>query len=306
MSYLAMFFVALLIIYLSECCAWVPNDVVVFKVSEMGAKVATPIFVFLGIKRSVVLGPLLPGAVGVAVCKAESLYGTTGDHRLDRTKLLDTRKIARVWRLYLGHTNLLVFETQIQTLLVFLFAPWVAFAISPYVLVYMLPIWLSLQIHITCLFVVLTKRSFFRPKERGAEVATMLLSPPFALRAADLILRNLFSNFHWLAVAKVVCSADYALGLTLDYLRKLEFPTPAEREASDLTPETSLLWKQTVWSFVFQEYGNVQLLPPSPASADAERYCPRCCSQFTRAAETCHECGIGLMSFSDRSDVEQK
>ena len=44
MSYLTLFFVALLIVYLSECTVWVPNDVFVLKVTDMGAKVAAPDF----------------------------------------------------------------------------------------------------------------------------------------------------------------------------------------------------------------------------------------------------------------------
>jgi len=298
MSYLALFFAALLIIYLFECTAWVPDDAFVFSVTDMGARVAAPIFIFLGIKKMVVLGPFLPGTGGVAVCQAEPVCGHEGTLLRDHARLLDTRRVTRIWALYRRHTNLLVFETQIQVLLVFVLAPLVSLGISPYALIYLFPVWLLLQIHITCLFVSLTGRSFFRPKERGAEIATLLLSPALALRANDLILRNLFAKFHWLAVARVTCRREYALELSQAYIRKLEFPTPSEKEGSDSTQNVSSLWKRSVWDFVSKEYGKVDILPPSSSSSDAKRYCPRCCSQFTAAVEVCHECGIGLMSFS--------
>ena len=137
-----------------------------------------------------------------------------------------------------------------------------------------------------------------QPKDRGAEIAALLLSPPLALRANDLVLRNLFERFHWLAVARVTCRLEYALELSKAYIRKLEFPSLSERESSDSTQNASLLWKQSVWDFVTKEYGKVDILAPPSCSADAARYCPRCCSQFTEAVEVCHECGICLMSFS--------
>jgi len=299
MSYLALCFAALTVLYLLECIAWVPSDAFVFKVTDMGARVAVPILVFHGIKKNLVLGPLLPGTSGIAVCQAEAMCGAKGTTSRDYAKLLDAHKVARIWASYRKHTNLLVFETQIQIILVFIFMPWVGFRITPYALIYLFPIWLLLQIHITYLFVSLTKRKLFRPKERGSEIATLILSPALALRTNDLILRDLFEQFHWLAVARVTCRVEYALELTKAYIRNLEFPTPSEKKDRDSTSEAAVIWKRSVWDFVFKEYGEIDILPPSPGSADAECYCPRCFSQFIAAAELCTECEIPLISFSE-------
>jgi len=293
MTYLGLFFLFYLAIYLCGCTASVAEDASVLRITAFGARRASPLLVFSGIKKKIYFGSWLPGASGIAVCHGDPAVEAGGQRRAFGA-LLNTRRAARLWALYRRHTTLLVFACQLQVLVVFVLSPLVAYAITPYALVFLFPVWMYLHVLTVCSFVRLTRHRIFRPASRGEEIATLLLSPPLALRASALILRELFAGFHWLAVVSVTSNAESALRLSTEYLRELDYPTAAEQE---MRTDEGEAWRAAACSLVANRYGTSAQLPGAAASHGGERYCPRCGTQFTLSVEMCNDCGIKLLSF---------
>ncbi len=295
MTYLGLFFLAYLAIYLCGCTCSVAQDVSVLRITAFGARRAAPILVLSGLKKTIYFGSWLPGASGIAICHADPAVQPLQPGRAGL--LLNTDRAARVWALYRRHTTLLVFACQLQAIVVFALAPLVAYTITPYALVFLFPVWLFLHVVIVSSFIRLTRHRTLRPATRAEDIATLMLSPPLALRASAVILRELFSKCHWLAVVNVVCTTDDALRLSAQYLRDLEYPTAAEQELCDSAAQQAEAWKIAVRSFLASRYDTSAIWPVKPATHGAEHYCPRCGTQFTTAVAMCDQCGIKLLSF---------
>ena len=134
--------------------------------------------------------------------------------------------------------------------------------------------------------------------DRWSVVATLLLSPPAAIRANDLLTRHLVAEFHPLAVARVLCGEKDFEVLAEATLRDARFPAfpvcPSDDEVARRTEEWSRQrLTRALERFVEKCGGSDRLasVPPERISADCLAYCPRCTSQFTRPEGTCHACG---------------
>lgn len=137
------------------------------------------------------------------------------------------------------------------------------------------------------------------PRETGARftaIAATLLSPPFALRANDLILRDLFCSFHPLAVIRSVCSADDFLSVASRAIRESRFPlqTPLSPDASSST-RRRIGWEQRLVRAIDNcAAGSAPietlLKPPTRQSSGSKSYCPRCLAQYVMTAGNCSDC----------------
>ena len=61
-------------------------------------------------------------------------------------------------------------------------------------------------------------------KRAIVRAVTMLLAPPAAIRAPDLLARHLLQNFHPLAVAQVLCSPGGFKSVARQALLDLRYP----------------------------------------------------------------------------------
>ncbi len=146
---------------------------------------------------------------------------------------------------------------------------------------------------------------------RWTATLTILLSPPVAIRANDILLRELFSLRHPLAVAWILCSEKYFREMASRALRELHFPLP-----SAVTPGTPALeaedWNRaallrSVERFVAASGTPPEALlgPPARESDLCLSYCPRCWNQYRFADGACPDCGgIEVHSFSDAGAPE--
>src|SRR5690348_15854749 len=77
--------------------------------------------------------------------------------------------------------------------------------------------------------------------------ATMLLSPPFAIRANDLILRNVFYPLDPVCVARALCSHEDFLETASRAIREARFPRRRETETvGHMSSITMTYWEQRV------------------------------------------------------------
>ena len=127
---------------------------------------------------------------------------------------------------------------------------------------------------------------------------TVLLSPPAAIRAHDLLGRHLLENFHPLAVASVLCSPevfkDFARALWLDLHYPILPVCPSELPAAMATEE----WfrntcRASVESFLRGKKCKPEewMRPPAALESCNRSYCPRCLAQYTTLEGNCMDCG---------------
>jgi hypothetical protein len=113
--------------------------------------------------------------------------------------------------------------------------------------------------------------------------------PTHTSRAKDLLARDLFAEFHPLAIAKLALPAESFESFGNWIRRELKFPLPPQRlDEAELRPVEEFLAAQNV-------------VDRTPVKlADATQYCPRCHAQFSVEASKCEDCGgMQLRKFSD-------
>ena len=118
-----------------------------------------------------------------------------------------------------------------------------------------------------------------------ARCGTLLMSPMSAMRACDVASESLFSDFHPVVTAYVLC-------------RPAEFHRVCRRYLYD-GESGDVPARAAVRTFLEQVSAIHAIESPPDREAGAVRYCPRCTSQFSGAALTCVDCGgVGLREFS--------
>ena len=139
--------------------------------------------------------------------------------------------------------------------------------------------------------------------ERVTDALSVVLSPAGALRANDLLLKNLLFAFHPVAVARQLCSEPVFMAFASRALRELSFPLPFEGASQ---AEQARRWwfeqeLRAVRTFLVKVGINPQeLLAPPDREPGCHSFCPRCCSQYVPTAGVCKECGdIELCPFPD-------
>jgi hypothetical protein len=144
-------------------------------------------------------------------------------------------------------------------------------------------------------------------EERFTPFLTMLLAPPTAIRATDLLGRHLLEDFHPLAVTHVFCPAAKFKTLARHALLDLHFPLlPASPSSDEQAVQTEEWYRRLLMEEVERtvvraglEPGDL-LQPPSRSEPEHQAYCPRCRAQFLASSATCADCGgRPLRSFPD-------
>jgi hypothetical protein len=128
--------------------------------------------------------------------------------------------------------------------------------------------------------------------QRRVGIASIALSPPGAMRCADLLVRDLFAGREPLAVASVLLERPEFERLAGARLRAERHPVPG---SASRAPELRELER-----FLAEQGLDPARLdaPPAPLAADCLCYCPRCQAQFVIAGGSCEACsGVALVAF---------
>lgn len=123
------------------------------------------------------------------------------------------------------------------------------------------------------------------------------LSPVTAIRAADLLGRSRFEEFHPAAFALACLPKEAAHALCAALWRDLMHPRQPLPDLSDVAASTEQAWRTRLLS-AFRDCARRNGMNPdewdaAPPASDVShaRYCPRCHSQSTALATHCTECG---------------
>jgi hypothetical protein len=211
-------------------------------------------------------------------------------------KMFDTKKVALRLEEYKAHTVFL--RTACVLLLVFLFliAPVLVRLrglerIWPVLLAYL--IW-SLA-WISWSFLRAHRALYPEQKEgRWQQVIVLALSPFSAIRANDVLLRDLFCAFHPLAVGCVLLSKGKSRAQAERTLRQSLFRTDDDATSSEAAMRRALEAFLVKIGMPSQELLNA----PQRESENCQTYCPLCLAQFVLAEGECPDCGdVQLKTF---------
>jgi hypothetical protein len=135
-------------------------------------------------------------------------------------------------------------------------------------------------------------------EERLKPFLTMLLAPPAAIRAPDLLARHLLEHFHPLAVARVLCSPARFKSFARQTLLDLRYPLLPVCPTNEPEPLATEQWfrtarREAAENFVQQAGLNPDELTamPGPTEPANQSFCPRCGAQFVTRTGTCADCG---------------
>ena len=134
--------------------------------------------------------------------------------------------------------------------------------------------------------------------ERFTSFLIMLLAPPTAIRAHDVLARHLLETFHPLAVAQMLCSAEIVKAFARAVLLDLRFPMLPICPTSEANACATEQWFRTtrlqaMQKFICDAGLSLMDLTASPLRTDQENqsFCPRCGAQFVMTAGVCADCG---------------
>lgn len=142
---------------------------------------------------------------------------------------------------------------------------------------------------------------------RALGLARMLLCPPSAIRSLELVSKDLLCEFHPLVLIRQFAAEDYFQETAKRLLLEYEFPATSNEIDSQAIEGKQIVEAAlkgegaALSSFVTKELSvslAILLSPPTPESAAACSYCPRCLSQFTVHYGDCPSCyGVKLRKF---------
>ena len=143
------------------------------------------------------------------------------------------------------------------------------------------------------------------PERRGVPAAalfTIALSPASAMRAPDLLLRELVARHHPLAVAQALCEREqyeYLAGRWMREQRRLQAIACGDgRQAAEQSAMRDP--RSAIEAFITATVREPHSLlgPPARRDADAVSYCPSCLDEYSLAAGACDDCGgVALARF---------
>jgi len=365
MSELQILFVVLVVLYLIQCVAWVPQDSTAFRPTLVsGWKLEPEGFRLAAARLRAVPGNPLPPLHGVAVCPAQFVsvsplgvlpagaspqafqpfdamrgVSAAGKHVriagatlltagspaaaarlaawLEKLRALAEKKRAAAIEKHLAaaldferaserfaafhaRTRLLQWTSTALFSFLFLFLPLIVDAVG------LARVWPEL-VAVLLVLVALIAWDFRRahrqlhPEEgeaRWTAMLTIILSPVAAMRAQDVLFRDLFAGFHPLAVARVLCSPEEFRRVAARMLREFTFPIPGSQLAGDEPAARCDAWFRERQSAALRRFladsgakPEELLAPPARSGPQSTSYCPRCCQQYAVLPGTCPDCG---------------
>ena len=305
MSSVQMLLVVLLLLYLSEFVVWVRPDVWFFRrrgrgweVVARGGLFTTPrgslhwVYPILGLSRAYCV-PVPQRNSGLPSSAPEEA-GAVGDplQAIERQRQRVEKAFQPLRWVSWGLMSLIWAGAPV--LLQFLGIGPMLYVVAPGLVILMVSnAWIVYRVH---------RRLFpASDDERLRLVLSACLSPLAAIRSADLAQKEAVAGFHPLAVAAALPRFHGWEALASEEWRRLKYSESTERSVeSTRHPKTSLEASGIL--------GEIESLahrrgistanwdkPPARDDPANSQYCPRCRSQFTRQAVTCHDCRLSKL-----------
>jgi hypothetical protein len=132
--------------------------------------------------------------------------------------------------------------------------------------------------------------------ERLESMVKMILCPPVALRAADVLTKNLLAEFSPLVLANLLTGSGEK-----EFVRSfvLDLKYPLKHELSDQSAVETVTWAASEQlKLCERDLKTKELLAPTQREENSVSYCPRCRCQFVVAVVECPDCpGVQLVAF---------
>ncbi|MEW6348156.1 MAG: hypothetical protein AB1646_03785 [Thermodesulfobacteriota bacterium] len=188
---------------------------------------------------------------------------------------------------------------------IFLVSPAVmwAFGVAPVMVIFLASVMCGMSVAVSIVYYRAHKRWF--PAEGNARVThlmTMLLFPPAAVRAADVLGRDLLFRYEPVAVAAVLAERSEFESMARFRLLDLLHPIEQRSEAEQWYGNAS---EQALAEFLASVGIKESALLVAPESWDegCVSYCPRCLVQYVIPEGTCADCpGIALVRQPDQGE----
>ena len=157
----------------------------------------------------------------------------------------------------------------------------------------------ALAVEIAILFRRAHKKLFpAESSERLESLVKMILCPPVAIRAADILSKNLLAEFSPIVLAEVLTRSGER-----QFVRSviLDLKHPLGHELSDASAVETVMWAANEQLNVCDRYAKPdELSAPTQREDNSISYCPRCRCQFVVAAVECPDCpGVRVLEFHD-------
>lgn len=157
----------------------------------------------------------------------------------------------------------------------------------------------ALAIEIAILFHRAHKKLYpAESSERLESLVKMILCPPVAIRAADILTKNLLADFSPIVLAGVLPGSGEQ-----QFVRSvvLDLKHPLSHELADASAVETITWTANEQLNVCLEqvkFKPEELRAPTQREEHSISYCPRCQCQFVVAAVECPDCpGVKLVAF---------
>lgn len=144
-------------------------------------------------------------------------------------------------------------------------------------------------------------------QSRWKALAMILLMPTTAIRACDLLSKQLLVGHDPLAIAAVVCPSDRFLDFSRRVLLDLKYtalPVCPPPDQEPVVAEHTLRVRHFAESLVRRQGYSLDVLmaPPEPEETQNLSFCPRCDAQYVTPRGVCNDCGgIPLQGFRNSS-----
>jgi hypothetical protein len=181
-------------------------------------------------------------------------------------------------------------------LFLFVFTPSVAFAFGlSGLIIPVAAVMVVLAIEIAIMFYRAHKKLYpDESSERLESLVKMILCPPVSIRAADILTKNLLSEYSPIVLASVLPGSgeqQFVRGVILDLQH------PLKHEVSDESAEQTMTWSVQEQLKVCLDHVKKgrylkpeELLAPSQREENSISYCPRCRCQFVVSEGECPDC----------------
>jgi hypothetical protein len=140
-------------------------------------------------------------------------------------------------------------------------------------------------------------------QERFESLIKMILCPPIAIRANDLLSKHLLSQFSPIVVADLLPGASaqqFVRSFILDLLYPLRHEVADDDSIDIMNWAAAEQLKHSVEYVSRSKYPKAEVLLARPQKTDdSVFYCPRCGCQFVSGSDSCPDCpGVELLSFT--------
>jgi hypothetical protein len=195
--------------------------------------------------------------------------------------------VTRRLKVFAGRSWWLRIFANMQFIFLFLIVPLAFAAFGPRILWRVILLLLAMSAFIALEFWTAHRKLF--PQAGGARlkaVVTIVLSPVAAIRACDVVARDLLGRSHPLAAAGGLLQPPEFAALAGEQLRLCRFSGQPDK-----------WYQQTLGKFmeraIRQKGGRPEaLLRPGRQDQGCIVYCPRCLAQYTRDVGICADCGF--------------